>query len=112
MRKRTYFIILSIPTILITLIILRCAILRNHPDFFSLYINHYDIDINSGDGRHQIYICSFRVKNQIHQTTFSQEVRRLGIPVSEKRIWKCFSTGTINIKSLDTPYVKTYNKNN
>lgn len=111
MRRIIYLVALSIPIILIALIILRCAIHRGPRNLFSLYINHYDIDINSGDGRHQIYLCSFLIKNQIQPNPFSQELRRLGIPVSEKRIWKNFSTGTLNIRCISSHYAKIYGQN-
>lgn len=111
MRIRIYLIAMSIPIILIALIVLRCTIHRGPHNLFSLYINHYEIDINSGDTRHQIYLGSFLVKNQIRQNPFSQEVHRLGIPVSEKRVWKNFSTGTLTIRCIYSDYVRTYNQN-
>jgi hypothetical protein len=46
------------------------------------------IDINSGDLRRQIYICSFQVKDEIEESSFSREVRRLGIGIPATQVWK------------------------
>lgn len=47
-----------------------------------------DIDINSGALRRQVYVCSFRVRDEIQESRFSREVRRLGIGLTGTPLWK------------------------
>ena len=54
-----------------------------------------DIDVNSGDLRLQDYLFSFKIMDEIRETPFSLEVRRLGIPVGENRKWERATTGTL-----------------
>lgn len=82
MKKRTRFIILSVSLILIILLLLP---LSGHP---AVYSSIEEIDINSGDLRRQTYLFSLLIKEEIRETHFSREVRRLGIPVGEDRIWE------------------------
>ena len=82
MKKRTRFVILSVSLILIILLLL---LLSGHSTVYSRY---GDIDINSGDLRWQTYLFSLLIKEEIQETDFSREVRRLGIPVGEDRIWE------------------------
>jgi len=53
-----------------------------------VYSSIGDIDINSGDLRWQTYLFSLLIKEEIQETYFSREVRRLGIPVGQDRIWE------------------------
>ena len=50
------------------------------------------IDANSGDLRVQVYICSLQAESYVKSTPFSKEVRRLGIPIAENRMWRPVST--------------------
>ena len=50
------------------------------------------IDINSGDLRVETTVCGLRVWNRIRVTTFSREVRRLGIDVPQSRVWRLART--------------------
>lgn len=59
-------------------------------EFSGIYIfeSGLYVDLNSGDCKGEKYIFSFKLKNKITTTRFSREVRRLGIDVSDERIWK------------------------
>lgn len=57
-----------------------------------LYRIDKSIDANSGDLRVQVHICSVQTKSYVRSTPFSQEVRRLGIPIAENRMWRTVST--------------------
>jgi hypothetical protein len=75
--------------ILLAVVLLWLHPLLGHPWIFSA---HEDIDINSGDIRHQVYVCSFRVKDGIEESAFSREVRRLGIAIPTPPVWKRVQT--------------------
>jgi len=59
------------------------------PRIFSI---NKDFDLNSGDERVYVYVCFLKIKDKIHVTPFSQEVRRLGIAVPKERKWVSTST--------------------
>ena len=47
-----------------------------------------EIDINSGDTRHQIRVCSVKTKDEIEQSLLSREAARLAIDIPTTRQWK------------------------
>jgi len=51
------------------------------------YVKYTDIDLNSGDLRHQGRVCSLVVSTRIEESPLSREVRRLGIAVPANRVW-------------------------
>jgi hypothetical protein len=57
-----------------------------------LYRIDKSIDANSGDRRVQVHMCTLQTKSYVESTPFSQEVRRLGIPIAENRMWRTVST--------------------
>ena len=70
--------------------------------------SHREIDINSGDIRHRTYICSLCVRNEIEESPFSQEVRRLQIAIPRTRTWKRVSTRFfISRRHIDYTYGPT-----
>lgn len=78
-------------------LILVCLIpFLNSPRFFCTY---KDFDLNSGDIRKSSFLCSLLINEKIQKTPFSRELRRLGMPVSEKRKWKRFSMKLPNVGS-------------
>lgn len=70
--------------ILVLLAIVLFPLLGDH----RIYRTTTYIDVNSGDVRTETTICSFRVSDEIRVTQFSQEVRRLGIPIPENPAWR------------------------
>lgn len=52
------------------------------------FVKYADIDLNSGDLRHQVRVCSLVVSTRIEESPLSREVRRLGIPVPANRAWR------------------------
>ena len=107
MRIKARRIVLSI--IILSILLLGMYPLLGHPRVFSI---KDDCDINSGDVRRQIYVCFFRIKNEIHETAFSREVRRLGILVGEERIWKSTYKKVLTIKCIYIPFGGTIAKCN
>lgn len=107
MRIRLRHIVLTI--IILSILLLCMYPLLGHPRVFSV---HRDIDINSGDVRVEIYACFFRIKNEIQVTPFSQEIRRLGIRVPEKRLWKRAQTKLLTWKYIGYQYGGTIVKCN
>jgi hypothetical protein len=87
MRKRTenIIVILVIGSILVALLVP----LLGDPRVYRI---DKSIDANSGDLRVQVYICSLQTKSYVESTPFSREVRRLGIPLVENRMWRPVST--------------------
>lgn len=79
-RAKPIIIVLSVAILLALL-----PPLLGNPRLFRI---DKDIDANTGDVRVQVYICSLQTKSEIEMTPFSQEVRRLSIPVLENRVWR------------------------
>jgi hypothetical protein len=64
-----------------------------------------DIDINSGDTRHAVYVFSLCVKNEIQESDLSREVRRLRIGVPATRAWKrAFESYLVEGSHIDYSY--------
>jgi hypothetical protein len=64
-----------------------------------------DIDINSGDTRHAVYVFSLCAKNEIQESDLSREVRRLGIDVPATRVWKrAFESYLVEGSHIDYSY--------
>jgi hypothetical protein len=53
-----------------------------------LYCVRTVIDVNSGDIARQTYVCGRQVREDIEESVFSREVRRLGIAVPKGRHWR------------------------
>jgi hypothetical protein len=71
-----------------TVLLLLCLCLLpllGHPWVF---IRYTDVDLNSGDLRTQVRVCTLAVKTEIKPSNLSREVRRLGINVPDTRVWK------------------------
>lgn len=91
MRKATHLIIWGIVIILIILLGLPLTGLP------FIYSRNTDVDINSGDVRKRTILFTFIVKEEIEQTPFSREVRRLGIPINVNRKWEHASTSALTM---------------
>ena len=53
-----------------------------------LYHVRIAIDVNSGDIARQTYLCGRQISEDIQESAFSREVRRLGIAVPKGRHWR------------------------
>jgi len=80
--------------------------LLDHPWLFEAYT---DVDINSGDTRHQVRVFSLTVKTEVEESTLSREIRRLGIDVPPARAWKRdFESHLVNASHIDYAYGRTF----
>ena len=66
------------------LLVLCVDYLLGVPRVFSI---NKDFDLNSGDEGVYVYVCFLKIKDEIHTTPFSREIRRLGIAVPQERKW-------------------------
>lgn len=87
MRVRMTFIAL-IAAILAISAFCVCALLTQS----WLFSKHVHIDINSGDIRWQVRLCSLKITDRIDESLLSQEARRLEIDVPTGRVWKSVGT--------------------
>lgn len=108
MKKKTYHFIFSIIIVLLILFTLGIS------GFISSK-GSTSIDLNSGDIRVKKYAFSFKVKDRIFETYFSEEVRRLDIDIPKERVWKSVSShskifmGLLGGEYRDGKYGKVYN---
>ncbi len=76
--------------------------LLGHPWVF---IKYTDVDLNSGDLRTQVRVCTLAVKTEIKPSNLSREVRRLGIDVPATHLWKhAFESRLVNRSYVDYSY--------
>jgi hypothetical protein len=53
-----------------------------------LFAEYRDIDLNSGDLRRRVYLCSLQIADDVEESLLSQEARRLDIDIPVARMWK------------------------
>lgn len=95
--KIRYFVI----SIVVLLLFVVCVdYLLGFPRVFSI---NKEFDLNSGDERVYVYVCFLKIKDEIHATPFSQEVRRLGIAVPQERKW--VGTSTKLLRFISKKYI-------
>jgi hypothetical protein len=70
-----------------------------------VFIKYTDVDLNSGDLRTQVRLCTLAVKTEIKPSNLSREVRRLGIDVPATHLWKhAFESRLVNRSYVDYSY--------
>ncbi len=70
-----------------------------------VFIKSTDVDLNSGDLRTQVRVCTLAVKTEIKPSNLSREVRRLGIDVPATHLWKhAFGSCLVNRSYVDSSY--------
>jgi len=71
------------------------------------------IDVNSGDIARQSYLCGRQISEDIHESAFSREVRRLGIAGPKGRHWRTVTTKTaLSSETAHGPYGNLINECN
>jgi len=101
-KKATPLYIMLLAGALLGLVLLLSWPLLGQPWIFC---RGTDIDINSGDTRHGVYVLSLCMKNEIQESDLSREVRRLGIAIPATRVWKrAFESHLVNQSHTDYSY--------
>lgn len=60
---------------------------------------HRGINIYNGDIRTQRYVCFIKIWEKIESSSFSQKIRKLGLPISEEQLWERVDTKTFIVES-------------
>lgn len=78
-----------------------------------LYCVRTVIDVNSGDIARQTYLCGRQINEDIQESAFSREVRRLGIAVPKGRHWRTVTAKTaLRSETAGGPYGNLINECN
>jgi hypothetical protein len=88
MKRTTAFTVLALGPVALACLLCVCSLFGSR----WIFSEHMEIDINSGDTRCQVRLCSLKVVDRIDESLLSREAHRLGIDMPATREWKSGGT--------------------